>query len=109
VSGLDGFWAAVDAQLAELRQARTAGDVLRILAPARNPYNALPGHDGTTSAPGFFAGGGGDGTVLEALIAAGWRLAWAEASYHYAMTAPDDQSGITYVEGDIYPNPGDRR
>jgi hypothetical protein len=93
-----GFWNVIDTQLAGLRQARTAGDVLRILATADNPY----GDPSVSSAPAFFAGSGGDETVMDALQAAGWRVTWAEASYHYAMTAPDG-SAITYVEGDIYP------
>jgi hypothetical protein len=54
-----------------------------------------------SSADGFFAGSGGDESVLGALLSAGWAVAWAEASYHYAVTASDG-SAITYVEGDIY-------
>jgi hypothetical protein len=92
------FWAVVDAQLAELRTAGTAGDVLRILATDRNPY----GDPSITGAPAFFAGSGGDGSVGDALRAAGWRVTWAEASYYYSMRAPDG-SEITYIEGDVYP------
>lgn len=95
---LTGFWAVVDAQLAELRSARSADDVLCILATRGNPY----GDPLISSAPAFFAGSGGDGTVLDALSAAGWRVTWIEADYHYAMTAPDG-TGITYVEGDVFP------
>jgi hypothetical protein len=93
------FWQVIARQVAELRSARSAADVLRILATADNPY----GDPSISSAPAFFAGSGGDESVMEALQAAGWRVAWAQASYHYAMTAPDG-SAITYVEGDIYPN-----
>jgi hypothetical protein len=95
---LDNFWQTIDAQLAQLREARTAGDVMRILATDLNPY----GDPAITSAKAFFGGSGGDGTVMDSLFAAGWTIAWSEASYHWAMTAPDGSS-ITYVEGDVYP------
>ncbi len=94
------FWAAITAQLEELKTAATADDVVRILAHSRNPYGA--GH--SSSGDGFFAGSGGDGTVCEALIEAGWRVTWSQASYYYTVTAPDG-SMITYIEGDIYRGP----
>jgi hypothetical protein len=90
------FWATIGAQLKEASTAGTADDVLRIFSADRNPYG--PGH----SAGPFFAGSGGDATLRDALYEAGWSLAWSKASYHYAMRAPDG-SGITYVEGDLYP------
>ena len=99
---LDGFWAKVDAQLGECQQAGSAGDVLRILATSGNPS----GDPAVTSAPAFFAGSGGDDSLMAALEVAGWTLIWAEASYHWSMRAPDG-SEITYVEGDVYP--GSRR
>ena len=91
---LDGFWAAIDAQLEELKSAKSADDVMRILAAERNPdpYNE--------SKRAFFAGSGGDGTVMDSLLDAGWRVTWSEASYYYTMQAPDG-SKITYIEGDI--------
>lgn len=92
----DQFWTVIAKQLAELKQAATAQDVVTILSAERNPY----GHD-TIGADGFFAGSGGDDTVREALYDGGWRLIWSCASYHYAMRAPDG-SAITYIEGDIY-------
>ena len=97
----DAFWTAIEAQLAELRTAGTADDVLRILSQERNPY----GQDSST-ADGFFAGSGGDGSVLAELENAGWRLTWFEAEYHWAAAAPNGDR-ITYIEGDIYR--GDRR
>ncbi|MFB7836000.1 hypothetical protein [Streptomyces sp. NPDC056056] len=89
---LDTFWAAIAEQLQELRTAKTADDVLRILPS-----------DG--DAPGFFAGSGGDDTVSDVLHTAGWKQVWAESSIYYTMRAPDG-SMITYIEGDIFP--GDR-
>lgn len=90
-----GFWAVIERQLKELAGARSADDVIRILASERNPYG------GTTVADGFFAGGGGDESVYEVLIETGWKVVWFEADYHYCLKAPDG-SMITYVEGDIY-------
>ncbi|MGW3932914.1 hypothetical protein ACWECC_33195 [Streptomyces microflavus] len=80
------FWEVIAAQLDELRSAKNATDVLRILAPENNPTR------------GFFAGG--DDTVEDALHTAGWTVVWAESSLYYTMRAPDG-SMITYVEGDI--------
>jgi hypothetical protein len=86
---MNGFWDDIARQLGELTSARTADDVLRI----------LPG--GESSAEGFFAGSGGDDTVMEALQEAGWSVTWATASYYWVMRAPNGDK-ITYVEGDIF-------
>jgi hypothetical protein len=89
MKAMDGFWAEIDRQLEELRTARTVEDVMRVLA-------------GDEAAEvGFFAGGGGDGSVYEALMEAGWSTAWWEAGYFWAARCPDNRGGITYVEGDI--------
>jgi hypothetical protein len=87
--GLDAFWDAIDAQLAQAQSAGSAADVLAIFGS--------PGHN----SPGFFGGSGGDESLDAVLLGAGWSYAWSKASYHWAMRAPDG-SGITYVEGDIY-------
>ncbi|MFF8618614.1 hypothetical protein [Streptomyces sp. NPDC015350] len=86
---LDIFWAVIAEQLQELRTAKNANDVLRILAS-----------EGTV-APGFFGGSGGDETVRDALCTAGWELVWEQFSFCYTMRAPDG-SMITYIEGDVY-------
>lgn len=96
------FWDTVNTQLNELRSAATADDVATILRHARNPY----GPDHSSAGDGFFAGSGGDETVLEALRVAGWRVTWAESAIYYIAQAPDG-STITYIEGDIYR--GERR
>jgi hypothetical protein len=85
---MDKFWAAIEAQCTELRTAKTADEVIAILDPP-------------SSGDAFFAGGGGDTSVSECLDEAGWEMIWRNASYHWAMRAPDG-SAITYVEGDVY-------
>lgn len=84
----DGFWAAIDAQLAALRTAQNADDVMRILSNGKGGA--------------FFGGSGGDDQVMYALQDAGWRITWSEAVYYFEATAPDG-SAVTYTEGDIYP------
>lgn len=90
------FWEAIDTQLDQLKSAKSAADVLRILPPVED----------LSSGDGFFAGGGGDYTPCDSLYEAGWTTIWFEAPYYYAMRAPDG-SAITYIEGDIYN--GDQR
>jgi hypothetical protein len=42
---MDNFWETVNTQLAELRKAENADDVIRILARERNPYGAGHGEE----------------------------------------------------------------
>ena len=100
---VDDFWEIVDAQLLELKTAKSADDVLAILSRERNPYRD---HD-MVSGDGFFAGGGGDATPADPLYEAGWTTIWFEAPYYWALRSPDGESAITYVEGDVYR--GDRK
>lgn len=100
----DPFWIKVREQIADLRSAGSAPDVLRILSPENNPYRIdNPQWDGQDpGANGFFGGSGGDDTVWDALDDAGWEQVWSEpGGIYYAMRAPDG-SIITYCEGDIY-------
>lgn len=93
---MDKFWAAIEEQLTELKDARTPDSVIEILRKDR-----IPGHSEAGSGEGFFAGSGGDGTVLGSLLTAGWVVHWMEASYYYVLKAPDDGGFITYCEGDV--------
>lgn len=103
----DTFSAVIANQLNDLKSAKTADDVIRILSAERNPYGSVQHAemiDG--AAQGFFAGSGGDDTVWEALDDAGWTQVWesdkpGESGIYYTMRAPDG-SEITYIEGDIY-------
>ena len=83
----DGYWAAVDAQIEQLKSARSSADVIRILGP-----------ESASSGDAFF---NGDGDEMEdALLDAGWRTYRYEAPYYWVMKAPDG-SLITYTEGDV--------
>ncbi|MFF4557147.1 hypothetical protein [Streptomyces sp. NPDC001422] len=95
----DPFWIAFRQQLKELKEAKSADDVVTILSAERNPY----GHD-RIAADGFCAGGHDD--FIDVMVDAGWNFLWSRAAYWFAMTGPDG-SIFTYVEGDIYK--GDRR
>ena len=94
---LDSFWAVIDKQLAALRSATTADNVIDILNATSSP----------SSGDAFFGGSGGDDGVNDALTDAGWSYVWSEADYHWAMRSPVDGSVVTYVEGDIFR--GDQR
>lgn len=90
MSALDGFWQAIDAQLEQLRTAKTPEDVIRVLGGSAEGADA------------FFAGGGGDDLPQEPLMEAGWVFVWREAPYYWCMAAPNDAGFITYIEGDVY-------
>lgn len=49
----------------------------------------------------FFAGSGGEESLLEALSEAGWETTAVKASYHYVMTHPGTDETLTYIEGDL--------
>lgn len=99
----DQFWAVIRQQLEELRAAKSADDVVRILAVEHCPYRLTnPSWDGKASdAQGFFGGSGGEETVMDSLRDAEWTFLWRRAPYWWAMEAPNG-SIITYIEGDIY-------
>ena len=99
---MDAFWAAIDAQLANLSKATTVDDVPPV----------CPHVPDLSSGNGWFGGNGGD--MWEALVMAGWRLVASEADYYWCMAAPSPgpelEGGVrppgddllSYVEGDLY-------
>lgn len=92
----DNFWAAITAQLNEIKTARTADDVIGIL----NRYGSPSAGDA------FFAGSGGDDCLWDALDDAGWEQVWSslkpgEGHCFYVMRAPYGDLP-TYIEGDVY-------
>jgi len=91
------FWKVIAGQLDELRSAKSADDVVRILSHECNPYDD-PSMAG--GCDGFFAGSGGDETVRQALGDAGWAFERGNR-YYYVMRSPGGDY-VTYCEGDIY-------
>ena len=83
----DGYWANVESQIKQMRSARSAADVIRILGP-----------ESASSGDAFFDGDGDE--MEDALMDAGWRTYRYEAPYYWVMKAPDG-SFISYTEGDV--------
>lgn len=50
----------------------------------------------------FFAGSGGDDTLFDALLDAGWMALTFQAQYHYRAKHPGSGEVIDYIEGDLY-------
>lgn len=102
-----GFWPQITHQLAAIVYHRPATfeGVRRILldplyddiAAERNRNGVR--HFGLDAA--FFAGSGGDETLMRALADAGWQIGTEKASYWYTMTHPATGETLTYTEGDI--------
>lgn len=88
----DGFWMQIDQQLDQIEQTKptTAAGVVDLLGGADERGR------------GFFAGSGGDRSLLSALIEAGWRVA-AAAYYHYLAQHPETGECLEYIEGDVIP------
>lgn len=102
----DPFWLAVEAQLARVVAEKpdtfekVSGILMDPVYEALTQYQSVPSHHA------FFAGGGGDATLYDALVEAGWRPMWSEAWYFYGMRHPVTNSELHYVEGDVYPGAG---
>lgn len=86
-----GFWEEIEAQLAQIRRARTVDDVIA----------ALGGSEAASVGDAFFGGSGGDETLFGALIDAGWRVRSIESDYYFVATSPGGEA-LTYIEGDVY-------
>jgi hypothetical protein len=102
-----GFWPQITHQLAAVVYHRpsTFEGVRRILldpvyddiAAERNRNGVR--HFGPDAA--FFAGSGGDETLMKALVKAGWQIGTEKASYWYTMAHPQSGETLTYTEGDV--------
>lgn len=102
-----GFWRQIDHQLDRIATERpnTFAEVRAILHdPACTEVARYVGTDGARrfdERSGFFAGSGGDRTLLDSLVEASWEVVEMTASYHYRLRHPDSGSALTYTEGDI--------
>ena len=98
------FWGVIDVQLAEIADgADTFIKVKMALDDVHGYTDAVQSFEGHSErdAHAQFYGSGGDKTLVAALIAAGWTVTWAQASYHYEVTHPLTHDVLTYTEGDV--------
>jgi len=94
------FWQLVKDGLAAIEATKptTFDGVRDILNAHADGYHHQPS---TNPDAAFFPGGGGEDTLRDALRAAGWRVLWSEASYHYVAHHPVSGDWLHYVEGDV--------
>jgi hypothetical protein len=87
--GLTGFWEAIDAQLAQVREAKTVDEVLA----------ACPPEPDVSVGAGWFGGSGGDEQLID-YLGAGWKITRYSASYYWVA---QDANGdfLSYTEGDL--------
>lgn len=102
------FWGQIDHQLDRIgyEKAQTFSAVRDILLdPAYNQIVADVNANGPRTFgdnDAFFAGSGGDRSLLGALSAAGWEALTVHASYHWTATNAASGEKIEYIEGDLY-------
>lgn len=87
---MQGFWEAIDEQMARCREAKTVDDVM----------TACPAEPGTSVGEGWFGGSGGDEQLADALSDAGWSFTRFAADYYWV--ARDTEGNLlSYTEGDL--------
>lgn len=103
-----GFWAQIGHQLDRLiaTKADTFAAVREILLdPAYTEIQTeihRNGHRTFRENAAFFAGSGGNRSILGTLSLVGWVRTWSQASYYYDLVHPETQETIEYIEGDLY-------
>src|SRR5699024_12811016 len=65
-------------------------------------HDALPIYRTFRENAAFFAGSGGNRSILGTLSLVGWVRTWSQASYYYDLVHPETQETIEYIEGDLY-------
>lgn len=95
------FWGEVNRQLDQIITDKpTTFDAVKAIldsSPLLNDYAGVRTADQT-----FFAGGGGDESLRDALEAADWRVTWSQQWYYYVIIGPGPGfEAITYIEGDV--------
>ena len=90
---LDLYWQAYDRTLALIRAERPATfAALKLILDRFEP---------PSSGDAFFPGGADD-TLADAIMDAGWSLAFEEGDYLWTATHPYSGAVIHHVEGDLY-------
>lgn len=101
------FWTEINAQLdrIEAEKPDTFNGVRRVLLdPECGEVTRDVNLNGARSFgpnKAFFAGSGGDRSLLSALQVAGWQVIWAEAHYYYVVRHVGTGETLTYCEGDV--------
>ncbi|MCY1718533.1 hypothetical protein OVA26_16475 [Microbacterium sp. SL62] len=101
-----GFWRQIAHQLDRIRRSEGCSfDAVRDVLQDERYAEVIaeitrngPTHQGDDAT--FFAGSGGDASLLEALLEAGWEMRAYSATCHYALRSPDGET-LTYCEGDV--------
>lgn len=102
-----GFWKQIDHQLERIRTEypNTFARIREILLdPGYDEVLAYTQQNGTqtwTQRQAFFAGSGGDDTLFDALLDAGWMATRFEADYDYTALHPGTGQVLRYTEGDL--------
>ena len=90
---LDLYWRRYDETLALIRAERPATfAALKLILDRFEP---------PSSGDAFFPGGADD-TLADAIMDAGWSLAFEEGDYLWTATHPYSGAVIHHVEGDLY-------
>jgi hypothetical protein len=90
------FWDRIHQAIVDAGEAKTVADVMAALEANGNP-DEIEG-----SGEQFFGGSGGDETLLDALLDAGWHLHRWQAPYYWVAREPAGEGLLTYIEGDVY-------
>ena len=103
----EGFWAQIRHQLSRIINGRpsTFDEVRQVLLdPVYDEITYEVHRNGERhfdDDAAFFAGSGGDPSLIEALTEAGWVIADAEAEYYLSMRHSSTGETLTYIEGDV--------
>ena len=105
---MSGFWTEIQGQLDRVAK---DGDIFDRVRGVLLDFEAFPSVGKEVNRNGamtfgegeaFFAGSGGDDTLIEALLSAGWVFEWSKTSYWYGMRHPVIGDRLEYIEGDVY-------
>jgi hypothetical protein len=103
---MSAFWDTIKTQLEELKTARTAAEVVKILNNSNRGSAEISEYlgDRDGSADAFFAGGGGDENVIDVLRWDNphWVAIDVRDTYYGCVRSTADGSYLTYIEGDVY-------
>ena len=89
----DQFWDEIRRVLTEAAQAKTADELIAVVATGPDQESG--------SEDAFFAGSGGDDQLLDALDESVWSVFDVKARFWWKARSLRDDSVIEYIEGDV--------